>query len=194
MHADSQNPALEFSPFLNQLVTRYPEWLDELRAEGRLENTAPPSAEILARAIDAHGLDSGLRRFRNQEMMRLIWRDLNQLATVDEILGDLSKLAEVCLQATVGFHTGLFEEKYGKPINPEGLEQKLVVIGLGKLGGYELNLSSDIDIIFCYPEGGACDGRRGLSNEQFFTRHWSAALPHLSSIINAKDVIGNVMP
>jgi glutamate-ammonia-ligase adenylyltransferase len=60
--------------------------------------------------------------------------------------------------------------------------QKLVVIGLGKLGGCELNLSSDVDIIFCYPQRGECDGRRGLSNEQFFTRLSRSVIRSLSEI------------
>ena len=163
MPTNSQNPVLEFSPFLNQLVTRHPDWLEVLQANGRLENTSPPSAEQLAEDISKHGLDSALRQFRNQEMLRLIWRDLNELAPVDEILADLSTLADVCLQASVEFHTSAFEEKHGVPRSPDGQAQKLIIIGLGKLGGGELNLSSDVDIIFCYPDRGVCDGRRGLS-------------------------------
>ena len=166
----SQLSVLEFSPFLNQLVERHPDWLEELQASGRLEKNSPPNAGQLATGIKKTGLDPALRQFRNREMMRLIWRDLNQLAPVDEILADLSTLADICQQAAVEYHTKAFEEKYGIPRNPDGQAQKLVVIGLGKLGGCELNLSSDIDIIFCYPDRGICDGRRGLDNEQFFTR------------------------
>ena len=96
MSSYSENPALEFSPFLNQLVTRHPDWLDELRSGGRLDNFSPPDAGQLATGIDRTSLDTALRQFRNHEMMRLIWRDLNQLAPVDEILADLSTLADVC--------------------------------------------------------------------------------------------------
>lgn len=177
-----QNQVLEFSPFLSQLVTRHPDWLKELQVSGRLENTSPPDAGQLAIKIKKDGLDAALRQFRNREMMRLIWRDLNELAPVDEILEDLSTLADVCLQAAVDLHSVALEQKHGVPRNSEGIAQKLIVIGLGKLGGCELNLSSDVDIIFCYPERGECDGRRGLSNEQFFTRLSRSVIRSLSEV------------
>ncbi|HSF92095.1 MAG TPA: bifunctional glutamine synthetase adenylyltransferase/deadenyltransferase, partial [Paracoccaceae bacterium] len=90
--------------------------------------------------------------------------------------------ADVCLQAAVDFHGRIHEEKHGTPRNPEGERQNIIVIGLGKLGGCELNLSSDIDIIFCYPDQGVCDGRRGLANEQFFTRLARSIIRSLSEI------------
>jgi glutamate-ammonia-ligase adenylyltransferase len=182
MPPNNQTLILEFSPFLKQLVDRHPDWLEELRLTGRLENTIPPDADQLARMIQKNGLDPALRQFRNREMMRLIWRDLNELAAVDEILADLSRLADACLQAAVNFHSLALEKKYGIPRNPDGQPQKLIVIGLGKLGGYELNLSSDIDIIFCYPDRGNCDGRRALDNEQFFTRLARSIIRSLSEI------------
>lgn len=182
MHSDSQHHVLEFSPFLSQLVDRHPDWLEELQSSGRLENTSPPAVDQLAAGIEKNGLDPALRQFRNREMMRLIWRDLNQLAPIDEILADLSILADVCLQASVNYHSRALEEKYGIPRSPDGQAQKLVVIGLGKLGGCELNLSSDIDIIFCFPDAGVCDGRRGLANEQFFTRLARNVIRSLSTI------------
>lgn len=170
MTSSDQSRALDFSPFLSQLVNRHPDWLEGLQNSGRLDKTSPPAFDQLLENINAAGLDPGLRQFRNREMMRLIWRDLNELAPVDETLTDLSTLADICLQAAVDHHTAVFEGKHGIPGNADGDAQKLVVIALGKLGGNELNLSSDIDIIFCYPQRGVCDGRRGLSNEQFFTR------------------------
>jgi glutamate-ammonia-ligase adenylyltransferase len=182
MSSSSETRALECSPFLHQLVERHPDWLEMLRTSGRLQNSSPPSAETLQQCIDSSGLDPALRQFRNREMMRLIWRDLNELAPVDEILADLSRLADTCLQATVDSHTVAHEEKHGVPRNSEGQPQKIIVMGLGKLGGCELNLSSDIDITFCFPEPGACDGRRALSNEQFFTRLARSIIRSLSEI------------
>ena len=182
MSSSQQNHVLEYSPFLNQLVSRHPDWFEDLQSTGRLDHTVPPDAEQLGACIAVNGLDAALRQFRNKEMMRLIWRDLNQLAPVDEILQDLSTLAGVCLQAAVSHHTRVLEEKHGIPRNTQGEAQKLIVIGLGKLGGCELNLSSDVDIIFCYPDRGECDGRRGLSNEQFFTRLSRGVIRSLSEI------------
>ncbi len=182
MHSPGQKSVLEFSPFLNQLVSRHPLWLEELQASGRLEKPIPPDADQLAAGIERTGLDPALRQFRNREMMRLIWRDLSELAPVDEILTDLSILADICQQAAVDYHTKVLEEKHGIPRSTDGQAQKLIVIGLGKLGGHELNLSSDIDIIFCYPDGGVCDGRRGLANEQFFTRLARQVIRSLSQL------------
>ena len=182
MSSSNQTRILEFSPFLKQLVDRHPDWLEEFGLSGRLEKVSPPAADQLAVLIQKNGLDPALRQFRNREMMRLIWRDLNELAPVDEVLADLSTLADVCLQAAVDFHSQTLEEKYGIPRNPEGQSQKIIVIGLGKLGGCELNLSSDIDIIFCYPDQGTCDGRRGLANEQFFTRLARSIIRSLSEM------------
>ncbi len=182
MSFTDQHRILEYSPFLKQMVSRHPEWLDELHSNGRLEKPVPPNADRLAKAVASTGLDPALRRFRNQEMMRLIWRDQNNLAPVDEILEDLSTLADICLQASVKYHSTLLEEKHGIPRNSEGQAQSLIVIGLGKLGGCELNLSSDVDIIFCYPERGYCDGRRGLENDQFFTRLARSVIRSLSQV------------
>ncbi|MGD9021673.1 MAG: glutamine-synthetase adenylyltransferase, partial [Lysobacterales bacterium] len=182
MTAGKPFSALELSPFLMRLVERFPEWLDELRDSNRLQRQDPPAAATLAAEINAHGLDAGLRRFRNREMLRLVWRDLEDLAPVDEVLADLSVLADVCLQAAVDHHTRVFEDRFGVPRDLAGQAQQLVVIGLGKLGGHELNLSSDIDIVFCYPQAGACDGPRGLANEQFFTRLTRAVIGSLSEV------------
>lgn len=182
MHPASSLNALEFSPFLSQLVARHPRWLEELESSGRLNTSSPPQAATLQQTLNKISLDAGLRQFRNKEMMRLIWRDLNRLAPVEETLSDLSKLADVCLEAAVGYHTKELEAKHGTPRNADAVVQKLIVIGLGKLGGFELNMSSDIDIIFCYPDKGVCDGRRGFANEQFFTRLARKVIHSLSQV------------
>ena len=92
------------------------------------------------------------------------------------------RLAEVCLQAAHDHHFAELRERYGSPRSVDGKAQQLVVLGLGKLGGRELNLSSDIDLILCYPSAGECDGRRGLANEQFFTRLARAMIKSLAEI------------
>jgi glutamate-ammonia-ligase adenylyltransferase len=176
------NKARQYSPFLNHLIERRPDWFESLERFGRLAKTSPPQAKDLQQFIEKQGLNAGLRQFRNREMMRLIWRDLNELAPLDEILADLSTLADACLQAAVEHHSQALVKKHGTPRSPAGEQQNIVIIGLGKLGGCELNLSSDIDIIFCYPLGGVCDGRRGLANEQFFTRLARNIIRSLSEI------------
>ncbi len=166
------------SPFAAGVLDRHPDWavsLDEHR---------PPAAGALATETGVWGLDAGLRRFRNQQMLRIIWRDLCHLAALDETFADLTSLAEICLAAAIEGNCSQLREKFGVPVDERGVEQHLTVIGLGKFGGGELNLSSDIDVMFCYGSNGECRGnsKRSLSNEQFFTRLARAVITSLSDV------------
>lgn len=111
-----------------------------------------------------------LRLFRAQQMLRIAWRDLSGLASTKETLCNLTDLAEVCVDLTL---EALYQDQcqqLGQPLNSLGQAQRLVVIGMGKLGGYELNFSSDIDLIFCFEEEGEISSSRKLMNSQFFIR------------------------
>lgn len=112
----------------------------------------------------------GLRLFRRREMLRIAWRDLAGWAVLEETLGHLSELAEVCLRAADDWVHRDLVARHGEPRSVDGAPQRLLVVAMGKLGGGELNFSSDIDLVFLYPESGETDGERCLSNEQFFTR------------------------
>jgi len=162
------------SDFAAQLLDRHPAWAEGLDAPG------PPDVAALAESVRAEGLEAGLRRFRNREMLRIVWRDLCGIATLGETFTSLTRLAELCLEAAIEEHERRLLEKHGTPRGPDGGPQRIFVIGLGKFGGGELNLSSDIDIVFCYPESGDTDGRRGLANDTFFTRLARAVIASLS--------------
>jgi glutamate-ammonia-ligase adenylyltransferase len=164
------------SYFADGILERYPEWLDGL------DQHQAPKAGALLTEIAESGLDAGLRRYRNRQMLRIIWRDLCGLSTLGETFTDLTALAEISLQAAIDEHSRRLQEKYGTPRNEVGDEQQIIVIGMGKFGGGELNLSSDIDVMFCYPQSGECDGRRNLANDQFFTRLARAIIASLSDI------------
>ncbi|MGD8308077.1 MAG: bifunctional [glutamate--ammonia ligase]-adenylyl-L-tyrosine phosphorylase/[glutamate--ammonia-ligase] adenylyltransferase, partial [Chromatiales bacterium] len=111
-----------------------------------------------------------LRELRRHHMVRIVWRDLGGGAGLAETLEDLTALAEACVDGALDpLHRWLLEE-LGVPRDEEGREQRLVVVGMGKLGARELNLSSDIDLIFAYPADGRVEGGRRLTNEQFFIR------------------------
>lgn len=174
---EPQQP-LDNSPFMARLVERHPQWLPELEQAGRLDSNSPPNGEELAKHIDTWGLNAGLRRFRNREMLRICWRELAATASLSETLTDLTRLAELCLQAALAYHQAELEARFGRPMDADGKAQQLVVFALGKLGGGELNLSSDIDLILAYPAAGHCSGRRKLANEQFFTRLARALIDH----------------
>jgi [glutamine synthetase] adenylyltransferase / [glutamine synthetase]-adenylyl-L-tyrosine phosphorylase len=111
-----------------------------------------------------------LRRYRRQEALRLIWRDVNGLDEVEDTLAGASALAEVCLAAALAFADAALTRRHGVPRSETGEEQRLVVLGLGKLGGGELNFSSDIDLILAYPENGTSDGAHAVANETWFAR------------------------
>ncbi len=111
-----------------------------------------------------------LRRFRRREALRLIWRDVNGLDEVEDTLAGASALAETCLESALSWAEGSLAARHGVPRDAQGRAQRLVVLGLGKLGGGELNFSSDVDLILAFPEGGETDGARPLDNEAFFAR------------------------
>ena len=164
------------SDFAAGLLDRFPAW-----AEGA-ESHSPPAMEGLMAAVREHGLEAGLRRFRNREMLGIVWRDLCGLASLGNTFRDLTALAETCLQAALDAHESRLVEQHGTPRGPHGEPLRLFVIGLGKFGGGELNLSSDIDVMFCCARTGECDGRRALSSDQFFIRQARAVIASLSEI------------
>jgi glutamate-ammonia-ligase adenylyltransferase len=119
-------------------------------------------------SVDA--IQSALRHIRNCEMLRILWRDIGSLASLDETLQDLSELADRMLEAAVHHAERLLEPRYGHVVAADGRRTPLVVLGMGKLGGRELNFSSDIDLIFLYPNDGESNGAKSLSAQEYFGR------------------------
>ena len=168
------------SPYVAEQCQRKPEQFKafieqkDFNKTHTAESIAAVLSEKLAVVDSKEQLDAALRQFRNQEMLRIIWRDLNRLADMQETTANVSYLADVCIQQALNFHHHELASTYGEPhalINGEQLPQQLVVIGMGKLGAYELNLSSDIDLIFCFPHAGETLGaKRTLDNHTFFSR------------------------
>lgn len=113
---------------------------------------------------------AALRRGRRRALAAIAWRDLAGLDDTPTTLGRLSKVADQAIVAATTYATTVLSRRYGVPRDAEGREQRLIVIGMGKLGGGELNFSSDVDLVFVYPEDGATDGARSIDNFEFFTR------------------------
>lgn len=120
--------------------------------------------------MDDTGVKRALRLLRQSVMGRLLCRDLSGRAALEEVVATVSDLAEVTLLAAIS-RTTQADAKHGLPIGAEsGTLQPLLVVGMGKLGGRELNVSSDIDLIFVYPEDGETNGPRPISNHEWFAR------------------------
>lgn len=128
-----------------------------------------------------------LRQLRQSVMARMIVRDLNALADGDsdnlsEVMQTTSHLAEVCLQFAVEHLMAWQIEIHGVPMDASGHRQDLIIVGMGKLGGYELNVSSDIDLIFAYEEEGATNADVPISNQEFFTRLAKRLIPIIDDV------------
>ena len=135
--------------------------------------TAAAMCEALGDAGGAgeENLHRTLRKLRQAVMLRLIVRDLAGLAGLDEVVAGATALAEETLKAALRWHDDSLARLYGRPQGPAaaGL-QHLHIIGMGKLGGGELNVSSDIDLVFAYPAEGETAGERPISAQEYFTR------------------------
>lgn len=109
-----------------------------------------------------------LREFRNLQQVGIVWRDLNRVTDLEGTVGALSDLAEVLLEQSLALLHRHLAAELGEPLDAAGRPQRLVVLALGKLGARELNLSSDVDLMFAYPEPGRTAD--GLTSQEWFLR------------------------
>ncbi|WP_244847920.1 bifunctional [glutamate--ammonia ligase]-adenylyl-L-tyrosine phosphorylase/[glutamate--ammonia-ligase] adenylyltransferase [Caballeronia sp. SL2Y3] len=123
-------------------------------------------------ALDEAALKTALRRLRVDVFCTVMERDLRGAADVAEVTGAMTDLAEVTIQRALAVLTADLETLFGEPRGPNGERLTLGVVGMGKLGGRELNASSDIDLIFVYEDDGETAGgtRAPLATQEFFTR------------------------
>jgi len=128
--------------------------------------------KLLAGSDDENSLMRVLRQFRQYHMQRIIFRDFNRLSDWRQTTEELSYLAETCIVSALSWHYARLCAELGTPVGRDsGLPQQMVVLGMGKLGAWELNLSSDIDLIFAFAEGGqTVGGARVFDNQEFFIR------------------------
>ncbi|MEX2496095.1 MAG: bifunctional [glutamate--ammonia ligase]-adenylyl-L-tyrosine phosphorylase/[glutamate--ammonia-ligase] adenylyltransferase [Woeseia sp.] len=146
-------------------------WFADSALAGRL--CARPDTLLKLAADDDGSVDwasKRLRQCRNRGLLHILWRELNGSADVGETLSSLSTLADHLIVAATRCAEAELRKRFGSPLNSNGRELALVVLAMGKLGGRELNFSSDIDLVFLYPEDGESDGARKLSAHEFFTR------------------------
>ncbi|WP_373445835.1 bifunctional [glutamate--ammonia ligase]-adenylyl-L-tyrosine phosphorylase/[glutamate--ammonia-ligase] adenylyltransferase [Edwardsiella ictaluri] len=168
-------PTLALSDFVADSLAAYPAWWQQLQQMPpqvqEWQQYAGWLAERLAPAQDEATLMQALRLFRRHMLTRIAWMQASAQADCQQTLLQLSALAETLV---IGARDWLYHrccQEWGVPCNAAGEAQPLLILGMGKLGGGELNFSSDIDLIFVYPQAGATrGGRRELDNAQFFTR------------------------
>jgi len=168
---------LSGSPFIVSLIRRDSTYLTELIDNGSL--FAPLDTKALFSTVEVslaateneQEMMHCLRYARNQAMLHIAFRDLAGWTTLNEVMSSLTNTAVALLSATLAQSYDLIAARYGTPLGSEsGSAQRLIILGMGKLGGGELNFSSDVDLIFCFPENGQSSARRPLSNQDFFSR------------------------
>ncbi|MDA0226046.1 MAG: bifunctional [glutamate--ammonia ligase]-adenylyl-L-tyrosine phosphorylase/[glutamate--ammonia-ligase] adenylyltransferase, partial [Proteobacteria bacterium] len=171
MSTSTPPPLLALSRYANSLLLAHPECAPDAAADA-----GPVTPEFLAAALDGAadddepGLKTRLRRLRQRVLLRTMARDLSGAASLAEVCGAMTALAEASLRVTQDWARRQLEARYGVPRTASGAAQELIVVGMGKLGGGELNVSSDIDLVFVYPEEGETDGAAPLSAHEFFAR------------------------
>jgi [glutamine synthetase] adenylyltransferase / [glutamine synthetase]-adenylyl-L-tyrosine phosphorylase len=159
------------SEFAGSVVARDWEWFAGAALDGRLAQ--PPEVALPDAAFADAGSDAvkrQLRQFRNRKLLHILWRDLTGAASVAETLSSLSELANSLITAATNYAESHLCSRFGRPRDKAGREMRIVVLAMGKLGGGELNFSSDVDLIFLFPGDGDTDGKRQLSAQEYFTR------------------------
>jgi len=162
------------SQHLGDLLIADPSGYDLLRLTEGQPVARDQLVEELAVEVAALGDDAAvmslLRRFKRREMLRIAYGDIIRDQRLETVTSQISYLAEAIVETAVRYARKKQAEKRGEPLRPDGQPARFVVLGLGKLGGTELNYSSDIDLIFLYEADGETDAPRSVSNREFFDR------------------------
>jgi glutamate-ammonia-ligase adenylyltransferase len=143
-------------------------------------------SQLLQACKDETSLYKTLREFRRFHQMRIIHRDVNRISSLPDTLTELTLLADACIRHTLLWLDHSLQLRFGQPIAKKtGEKQSLIVIAMGKQGAGELNLSSDIDLIFAFQENGdtqAGDGQKSISNQEYFTKLGQALIQSLDKV------------
>lgn len=179
---ESAARVLVSSQFVLETLLRQPDALIE-----RMQDAAPVSRELLASRLDLAAASeseamAALRRRRNVELAAIAWRDIAGLATLDQTLTDLSELADALTAIALDKAAQLLEPRFGRPT-------RLLVLGMGKLGGHELNFSSDIDLVLLFP-----DPEEGADVDEIaeYSRRLALKLIHLLDARTAEGIVYRV--
>ena len=184
-------PALAWSGHLRRRLDAHPDlaaWLDDAVRE------PVTPAQIARWQAELAGPQAGgalpvdvcrmvLRKLRERVFNTLIVRDLTGQADLDEVVGAMTTLADTAVAAAYRSVAADLAAVHGVPRDPAtGKPQEMLIVGMGKLGGCELNVSSDIDLIMLYGEEGETDGPRRISHHEFYGRLTRRMMPVLSEV------------
>jgi glutamate-ammonia-ligase adenylyltransferase len=178
-----------YSRFLAEEILEHPDWAEQLldpvdlqrvstvedlrtRLEGALPPGSPPPVE--------------LAKFRRRQILRIMIRDVMGLGTLPEVTGELTAVADAIVEVAYERIYRDLVSQYGQPQSEDGNAAYFAVIALGKMGGQELNYSSDIDLMFLYSANGQTAGPAGISNKEFFKR----ASNQLTGLLSAYSAEG----
>lgn len=164
------------SEFIASSCIACPQIMDNLVKQNLLEQAYQKGdyltqvKSLTEKGLDEQAFMQSLRQFRRTQMIRIAWRDLAKYASLEETLLAVSELAQCAIQAAYTFAWQQLQPRFGEPCLDGGEVASMVVLGMGKLGGQELNYSSDVDLIFAYDYVGETNGDKSVSNQEFFTK------------------------
>jgi glutamate-ammonia-ligase adenylyltransferase len=164
------------SQFFSDLLVTNPDYLDMLRVPLRRSPNQKELQDLLQADVDAAFEDSAVlrafRRFRQRQTLRIGTNDIIRDRPFEEITRDISRVADASLEVALGTALRHVNNRFGQPQTATGQPARCVILAFGKLGGEELNYSSDIDLMFVYDEDGTTRGRRitSVSTEEFYGR------------------------
>ena len=167
---------LALSEFVSNTIYSYPKECCQLIEQGALDDPsfhiepAPYVKEYVDDKLSDFDLKRRLRVLRRIHYMAIAWRDLCGFADINEVFEKLSSLAEAVVLRLLEVVRSQLKKVYGDAFDSDGSPLPLLVIGMGKLGGRELNFSSDIDLIFTYPMEGETSGPRVVTFREFFSK------------------------
>ncbi|QIO06863.1 bifunctional [glutamate--ammonia ligase]-adenylyl-L-tyrosine phosphorylase/[glutamate--ammonia-ligase] adenylyltransferase [Acinetobacter shaoyimingii] len=197
MNAAQLQKTLRASQYAEQILNLHTAQLEQDYAIDQFEKSLTTQEmnqrvhQALESITDENAWMRALRILRARLMFRWIWQDANQLISVMALTRELSDFADASIAAAKAFARAPLVAKYGEPIGYNGKTQDLMVIAMGKLGAQELNLSSDIDLIFAFDEQGETNGRKCIDVKQFCIL-WGQKLIYLLDHITAEGFVFRV--
>lgn len=192
LRADAERVA-DLSPYFSETASKDTDLFLEAMAQCResLDRDALfERYDAFVRQQSDEDCCAALRMLRRREMMRIIFRDLARLSDLVQTTAELTCLADFCVRTALNYAYQTNVARYGQPIYPDGSPQTMVVLAMGKLGAFELNLSSDIDLIFLYEQPGVLEraGGKQMTYQEFFLR----TARDLVACLDDADLVDNV--